>query len=190
MCLLRLSCCKWMCGTSLWSIHSSWLGNSKLLSLRTEGDLIYLESGLMEVIKFSAPLSVISFSQEADEGLSAAPLCCGSFVVRALHPTMCSGQGICAHGQLIRVLSACTALCRLGCFCVQSSGAEKLKGLKISYFGFSAIFGICIMLSESAGMELSTRRAAVKQLWAGSEQDNVSVCLWGRRTPGLAGRRC
>lgn len=37
-----------------------------------------------------------------------------------------------------------------------------MKGLKISYFGFSAIFGVCITPSESAGSEHSTRRAAVE----------------------------
>lgn len=110
------------------------------------------------------------------------PSAVGAVLCRALHPHPELRQGICAHGYLVRVLLASPALCTVGGFCVLGSGAEKLKGLKISYFGFSDSFGICIMASESAGTGLSTNRAAVKQLWAGSEQDDLSVCIRGRRT--------
>lgn len=49
--VLRISCCKCVCDSTPWSISSSWLRNSKPLSLRTRHDLVYLERGLIKVNK-------------------------------------------------------------------------------------------------------------------------------------------
>lgn len=54
------------------------------------------------------------------------------------------------------------ALCRVGYFYIYGSLAERLEGLKILYFVFSDVFGICIMQSKLARTELWTNRAAVK----------------------------
>lgn len=90
--VLRISCCKCMCDSSPWSIYSSWLGNSKPLSLRTGHDLIYLKRVLSRLIKFSvssSPPSIISF-QEGDEDLSTAPLYCGCFFVQGSALPLCA----------------------------------------------------------------------------------------------------
>lgn len=56
---------------------------------------------------------------------------------------------------------------------------ERVKSL---IFWFLGSLWDLLMLSEPALTELSTNRAAVKQLWADSEQGDFRVCLWARRT--------
>lgn len=55
-----------------------------------------------------------------------------------------------------------TALYIAGYFYVNHYLEEKLRWLKVLYFDFLAIFGICIMQSKLASTELCTNRAAAK----------------------------
>lgn len=173
-----------MCDSTPWSIYSSWLRNSKLLSLRTEDDLIYLERDLIKLIKFSvpsAPPSVISFGKQYCSPVLWVLCCTGLCTL-----TCCSGQGICAHGELTMVLLPSASLCRVLLLCTWFQGRE-VERVKNLIFWF-----LCYLWGLHNTEWICWVRAQHQESCsgAGSEQDHFRVWHGAGELPWLAQRRC
>lgn len=90
--VLTISCCKSLCDTTPWSMSSSWLRTSKLLSLKSRRCFHIFRGGgggvlqwFIKVSVASAATSIICFTGVA-AGLQMVPPCCGCSAVRYSSP--------------------------------------------------------------------------------------------------------